>query len=303
MKPIKTESEETKKIYGKPQKGVAELEDYLTLYDNYSQEDPLNIIHAISSPFSVEQMTLMLVLDGTSDMVINGDNVHLVRRSCLYVTPESKIQFKKLSPDFKYLMYYFNKNIVEDTLYDLGILNNMLDLTYTYKTALCDEEWFNYRISIYEEVKSEMLREPYYFQKLTVKSYANIIFVNNLNLFNIKTANKGKLVSKQDTVFRTFIDLLNEYSNSEREVQFYADKLDITPKYLSAVCVEYSSKNASSWIDEYVISRAKALMREQKYTIKEISEKLNFPSQSFFGRYFKRVTGMSPKRYILGMDM
>ena len=93
-------------------------------------------------------------------------------------------------------------------------------------------------------------------------------------------------MSKQVNIYNKFLNLLNEYSATNREVQFYAEKLGITPKYLSAVTIEYSGKNASSWIDEYVITKAKNLLREQSYNIKDVSEHLNFPSQSFFGRYF-----------------
>lgn len=56
-------------------------------------------------------------------------------------------------------------------------------------------------------------------------------------------------------------------------------------------------KSAAEWIDDYVILEAKALLRSTNLTIQQISYELNFPSQSFFGKYFKRLTGMSPKEY------
>ena len=114
---------------------------------------------------------------------------------------------------------------------------------------------------------------------------------------------KGKAVSRQENIYRQFIDLLNLYADREREVQFYADQLGISPKYLSTITQTYSGKNASEWIADYVVGLAINLMREKKCKIQEVSTLLNFPTQSFFGRFFgrffKRATGMSPKKYTM----
>jgi AraC-like DNA-binding protein len=77
----------------------------------------------------------------------------------------------------------------------------------------------------------------------------------------------------------------------------YADQLYLTPKYFSKVIKDNSGASASEWIDNYVILEAKALLKSTNMTILQISDELNFPSQSFFGKYFKRVVGVSPKEY------
>ena len=125
-----------------------------------------------------------------------------------------------------------------------------------------------------------------------------MILINDFQFFDYFVNSNKKNISRQSIQFRNFIELLNEYTIREREVQFYAKKLGITPKYLSALCIAYSGKNASTWIDEYVIVRAKELLREQRYSVREVGEILNFPSQSFFGRYFKRNMGISPKVFM-----
>ncbi len=84
---------------------------------------------------------------------------------------------------------------------------------------------------------------------------------------------------------------------TERSVTFYADKLFVTPKHLSAVLKEISEKTAGEWIDLRVILEAKLLLRSTGLNIQEISTKLNFANQSFFGKYFKHLTGMSPRDY------
>jgi len=94
-----------------------------------------------------------------------------------------------------------------------------------------------------------------------------------------------------------FLEVLQKHYKVERGVDFYADKLCLTPKYLSTVIRQTSGKTAGEWIDEYVMLEAKALLKSTKMTIQQISDELNFPSQSFFGKYFKRLEGVPPKVY------
>ena len=80
-------------------------------------------------------------------------------------------------------------------------------------------------------------------------------------------------------------------------MNFYAEKLFVTPKHLSAVLKEISGKTAGEWIDHRVILEAKLLLRTTGMNIQEISVALNFSNQSFFGKYFKHLTGLSPREY------
>ena len=82
-----------------------------------------------------------------------------------------------------------------------------------------------------------------------------------------------------------------------RDVAFYADRLCITSKHLSQVVKEVSGKSALDIIEEYVITECKALLLSTTMTIQQISDSLNFTTQSVFGKYFKRVTGISPSEY------
>jgi AraC-like DNA-binding protein len=94
-----------------------------------------------------------------------------------------------------------------------------------------------------------------------------------------------------------FLNLVQTHYREERGLKFYADRLCLTPIHLSRVIKSASHKSANDWIDEHVILEAKALLKSTSMTVQQISEELNFPSQSFFGKYFKRIVGVSPKEY------
>ena len=78
---------------------------------------------------------------------------------------------------------------------------------------------------------------------------------------------------------------------------FYADKLFITPKYLSATLRSVTGKKAGQLIDDYVLLQAKMMLKSTNMTVQQISEELSFANQSFFARYFKHLTGISPTQY------
>lgn len=106
-----------------------------------------------------------------------------------------------------------------------------------------------------------------------------------------------KNVSRNDDIMDQFISLVEQFHRKERGVKFYANKMCLTPKYISSVVNKISGKTASQWIDEAVILEAKALLNCTNMTIQQITIELNFPDQSTFGKYFKNITGLSPKDY------
>jgi AraC-like DNA-binding protein len=97
-----------------------------------------------------------------------------------------------------------------------------------------------------------------------------------------------------------FMKLVTEYHSRERGMQFYADKLCLTPKYLSKIVKDASGRSGPEWIDDFVILEAKNLLRYSDESIKEIAYKLNFPSASVFNKFFKAKTGLGPSDYRRG---
>ena len=80
-----------------------------------------------------------------------------------------------------------------------------------------------------------------------------------------------------------------------RKVQQYADQLCVTPDHLTAVVKHISGRTAIDWITESTVN---AITHELLYTsrpVKEIADELDFPSLSFFGKYYKQHTGLSPR--------
>ncbi len=94
-----------------------------------------------------------------------------------------------------------------------------------------------------------------------------------------------------------FVRLVRKYFRHEHTVRFYANKLCISPKYLSLVVKEACGRTAADIIDEYLLLEAKNLLRFSGKNIQQIAFELNFANQSSFGKYFKNLTGLSPSEF------
>lgn len=126
-------------------------------------------------------------------------------------------------------------------------------------------------------------------------SYTFASLLNKYQATHTRESDKDETRAEQ--LFNKFMKLLEAYHTKERSLQFYADKMCLTPKYVSGAIKSYSGKGALEWINEYVILEAEIMLRYTEISVQEIAYALNFPTQSAFGKYFKQQLGVSPKQY------
>lgn len=116
----------------------------------------------------------------------------------------------------------------------------------------------------------------------------------------ISAVNDTLNLTQKDYLFRSFIELLTNLDVKPRNVQWYADRLNVTSKYLSAVCKKVSGRTAFQWINDSVQKDIVYWLQSSDRSIKEIVHLLQFPNNSFFCKYCRQHFGMSPTAYIFG---
>jgi len=120
-------------------------------------------------------------------------------------------------------------------------------------------------------------------------------------LLNMCRREQDKLLStnyRNVDLFNRFCNLVVEHYTENREVAFYAEKLMLTPKYFSKVINETVGMTASDWIERYVATQARNMLRTRpNLTVQEVGFLLGFPEQPSFCRFFKRLTGVTPRQY------
>ena len=122
--------------------------------------------------------------------------------------------------------------------------------------------------------------------------------------YDLCAAHRKSLVIKPGSAAAGVVKLpgtdIEMYAGCSVGTDFYADKLCLSVRYASSMIQKYSGKKPSDWIDEYVTTEAKALIRSSTLTFTQIADELNFESQMLFGKFFKHTTGLTPSEYRRG---
>lgn len=206
--------------------------------------------------------------------------------------PGQLVMYDNISTDFKGICVMMSPRFVNS----LGLpynfdLNNMVKETSVIDLS---PEMFK-ALHTYCIMVSSLLEKERPFQAETLK-HLTCAYFYGLSAYLYQLPGKKEL-SSNELLVKKFIEKVHEHYQRERKVSFYAKELCITAGYLSTIVANITGKTASDWIEEFVSLEAKALLKSTNMTIQQISDALNFPSQSFFGKFFKRIVGMSPKEY------
>lgn len=262
--------------------------------------DTESVVSLYSGPSKLEVLTIGLCLEGASRFNISLREYEIVPGWMVIVLPNQIIEHRWFSPDFKAIFFAVSKNQLEA----LPKMGNVLSLFFYLKDCPCCDLTLHEQeiIQEYHHFIRRRLRnkEEEMYRREVVMGIMQGFFFELCNIFNSHApaaASAVKTKSRKEYIFERFYESLVESYQSERSVKFYADQLCLTPKHLSGVVKEVSGKTVGEWIDELVILEAKALLNSSSMNIQEIADRLNFANQSFFGKYFKHYTGMSPKEY------
>lgn len=148
--------------------------------------------------------------------------------------------------------------------------------------------------------RSKIQHTENHFRKDLIRTVLLAMFYDLSNvIYHFQQQSFGRQ-SRADVIFTKFIKFVEENCRQERLVSWYAKQLGITPKYLSECVKNVSRRTPNEWIDNYVLLELRVLLKNSTKTIKEITEEMHFPNQSFLGKYFKEHVGMSPSEYRRG---
>lgn len=147
------------------------------------------------------------------------------------------------------------------------------------------------------------IAEPHLFQKEILGRQLQIFLLDLWEIYKNAMENIQQTDNSSALLFTRFMNLLPEYSKTEREVAFFADKLCVSAKYLSEVVKKSSGHPASYWINGYAMQEILAYLKRSDLTLAEISNKMNFYNPAHFTRFVKKQTGDSPSELKIKINM
>ena len=158
-------------------------------------------------------------------------------------------------------------------------------------------------LAVYRLMKAKAVEADNPFRRGVLSGYMQVLTYNAFRYLLLPDSSAGEQrtkSSREQELYTRFVDEVRKEYVRQRSIGYYADRLCVTPKYLSQVVHRASGRFAGEWIADFVILEAKALLKSRKYAVQQVADMLNFANQSFFGKYFKKHVGCSPSEYQRG---
>lgn len=277
----------------------AAVRENLLLFDTFQGNNPLLQIYPNKEKYKMYQKLYIYIIHGEAVIEINGKPNTLKSNTLISIMPENITSLTSASENLSYFMMVVYPRLSNQIYNEIGVTYTNTKLTLKHFISHLTQDQVQRICDLYNDIKSDLLSPFYEEKEAYIHSLLQAFVIENINIHKYNPMPlQGDSNSRQYDVYCRFLTLLNKHISERRTVSYYAKTLGISSKYLSFVCTCYSQKNASTWIDEAVIQKAKALIVVHNYTFTETSYALHFRTVSCFTRYFKRVTGMTPKDFL-----
>lgn len=275
------------------------FEGEIALQDNIDDyPSPNNLWQPHKSfPIQAQMPMILLCIQGETHIrVALKEYVLRPNNFCIIVTGII-FEMLSISKDFKGLVIATRSNFMPVTENTMQVMSFYKSLRNVHCFSLGEKELQEF-LKVYRTIRVILKEENHPFKISILQSYVQILYYLIAPVVIEESELQAKSPrTRQEDIFERFISEVEAHYKEERSVKYYADLLCLTPKYLSSVIYSVSQRLAGEWIDNYVMLEAKTLLKSGKLTIQQISEHLNFSNQSFFGKFFKRYAGVSPKEY------
>lgn len=227
---------------------------------------------------------LVLVTRGNIKMGIlqqsaeaNDSDRTLSAGELLVISPKHVIAFSEMSADFEAECILVDEEITADVVYQLSADKQ--------KSA----------IDIFHMIR-DIVRHQHIYKVEMIQSMVNVLnlLVSELPYENVSVTRD--LCHKKD-VYEIFLHLLYRHFKTERQIRFYADKLNVSAPYLSRMIKDISGTTVNDHITSLLYKEICNLLKQSDMTMGEIADHLHFSDQSAMTNFFKMRAGMTPLAY------
>jgi len=249
--------------------------------------------------FRSDFLAILFIQKGEVNLSVNWNTLCVKKNSLIFLGPDSAKKIISASAGALITSVTFTS----DFLTSIGFTQKNTDLLNYFSSQFkADWQLSKDDSRLVQELISQLSSRG---KNISTHERGKEILFHTFNIFLYELSALSKryatliehVVSRRESLAFSFTRLVQKHFRTQRTVKSYAALLNITPKYLSETVREITGKTAGQIIDDFVLFEAKLLLDNPEYSIAEISDSLRFSDQSFFGKFFKRHTGLSPKDY------
>lgn len=250
-----------------------------------------------SNAFRIDFYAICICTAGDINIEVDNQEYHISKNKILVSAPTTIIRFSQVSPDFRMKLLFFDKTFLLKHIVNPFFIEQLVFFkNSTFTLVNSHDKQIDKLLKLIDYLKEVTLRTT----RFTADIIRTIIFNLLLEIADeLALADQMAVDSTQEThnLFYKFTDLVQRHSNQYREVQYYADQLFISNKYLINIVKKASGKTPHEIIDESLLKEAYVLLGNPEKTISQISYEIGFNSISAFGRFFKKYSTISPSEY------
>lgn len=249
-------------------------------------------VYAAHEPYKLKHAAICICTAGHCSIKVNLQHYEIESPMLVTLMPGQIVEGIDYSPNFDGITIVLSKHFI-DMLNLPGWQQQYMALFNNPVNTISVDALHHLQI-FYTILHKAASDEENPFRLQVIENLIRVFYYGGVSKFR---KFESSMTPIKNSIVERFMELVQEHYREERLIGFYADKLCITPKYLSKLVKENTGRSAGEWIDSHVILEARAMLQSSDMTIQQIAASLNFPNQSFFGKYFKRATGLSPKQY------
>ncbi len=266
-------------------------DERITLVENVGRVTQYELI-------KLDVMVGLLCLRGHGSLYLDGKQFHFKANDLLICRPNLTLEKSNISLDTEYRCLAISKEYLKQLELSGGKdswdVIKSLEESPVLTLSPGEVDLF---CRYYDLIRIKMTGTPHQYRKELIDALLQAFRYELINILDSSYKLKPQTYSATDRMFSNFMEILTGTSPKPRSVNYYADKLCITPKYLSTICKKASGYTASELINQWVVKDIQTLLRRHDKSIKEVYNELDFPNLSFFGRYVKKHLGLSPKKW------
>ena len=248
----------------------------------------------------VSMNAIVICTEGKIQAIMNDQRVELQKNQVAIIPPNMVVTDLMISPDFNLKAMFFTNRILQSFLRKkISVWNDMMYIHRQHVFTLNDDLLILYN-HFYDMLHLAFARDfnnPYYTDIIQSLFQAAILACCGILEQELTSNSSVRHEKTADHHFQCFLDLLNASPSKRRSVSSYAGELCISPKYLTAIIKKCSGKTANQWIREKMLEEIRFHLKQTDLSIKQVSDKLDFPNPSFFGKYVKDNLGMTPGEF------
>ncbi len=281
---------ETKEI--SPASGSPQAGRNIVVFDN------INAITHLKFPVKTDFLLSIVCVEGQLKISVDVTEQILTKQSLMVLRPGHIINSYDASADFKGIFILVTMNALNGALPSMSKFYPCVMHFLNNSVISLNHRELNNQLNLYRLLQDKINGGEYPYKENVIQSLCEAVFYETLGLYTANMKEQpDKSIKRKDELLYQFISLVECSFRKHRDVNYYANKLKVSSKHLSSIVKIVSGRTAGEWIDSYVILEAKMMLRNTAMSIQEVGVALNFSDQSFFGKYFKRLTGNSPREY------